>query len=82
MFGFSQMPKPALVGYWENWSDLRLNEINDSYNVIQLAFATTKIGSEYDMEFNITPIYNSVEDFILDLDFLHENNRKVILRIG
>ena len=34
-----QMPKPALVGYWENWGTMRLTDIHENYNVIQLAFA-------------------------------------------
>lgn len=66
LVSFGQMPKPALVGYWENWNTMKLTEIHDNYTVIQIAFATTKGSSLYDMEFNLPWGYSKV-DFLTDI---------------
>lgn len=77
----SQLPDKCLVGYWQNWSPLKLSEIHPNYNVVQLAFATTKTGTDYDMEFNLPSAYTK-QKFIEDLDLLHSQNKKIILSIG
>ena len=30
---FAQLPSKVLVGYWENWGNLRLKDVDDRYNV-------------------------------------------------
>ncbi len=76
-----QIPKPALVGYWENWGNLKLTEVHDHYNVIQLAFATTRGGSLYNMEFNL-PYNYSKTSFIRDAQELQKNGKVLILSMG
>ena len=78
---FSQIPNPCLVGYWQNWSPMKLSEIHTNYNVIQLAFATTKTGTDYDMEFNLPSNYSKTA-FLADVDLLHGQGKKIILSIG
>ena len=39
----SQLPNPAIVGYWENWSDgkfIYFSDIDPRYNVIMVSFAS------------------------------------------
>ena len=81
VFFGQQIPKPALVGYWENWGNLKLTEVHDNYNVIQLAFATTKGSSLYNMEFNL-PYHYSKTAFIRDAQELQRNGKVVILSMG
>ena len=81
LFSMAQMPKPALVGYWENWGNMKLTGIHENYTVIQLAFATTKDSSLYDMQFN-RPWWYSKVDFLADIDSLHQEHKVVILSLG
>jgi chitinase len=55
--------------------------VHPNYNVIQLAFATTKTGTDYDMEFNLPSGYTKTQ-FLTDIDALHNQNKKIILSIG
>lgn len=77
----AQFPNPSLVGYWQNWSSMKLSEIHPNYNVIELAFATTKSGTDYDMEFNLPYGYSKTE-FLKDIDDLHADGKVIILSIG
>ena len=50
---YSQMPSPAMVGYWENWMDgkfLYFSEIDPRYNVIMVSFASHKNGHDYELD--------------------------------
>jgi len=78
---FAALPQRVLVGYWQNWSPMTLTEIHSAYNVIQLAFATTKVGSDCDMEFHI-PYPYTVETFKADIVHLQSQGKSVILSIG
>jgi chitinase len=80
-FSKGQIPKPALVGYWEVWSSMKLSEIHNNYNVIQLAFATTVGSSLYNMEFNLPNGYSKTA-FLSDIDDLHSQGKVVILSLG
>lgn len=49
-------PHPALVGYWQNWDNattplIPLDQVNATYNVVNLSFAVPSTGTTYDMEF-------------------------------
>jgi len=78
---YGGLPEKVLVGYWQNWSPLRLNEIHDAYNVIQIAFATTKNGSDSDMEFNLPSGYSKT-DFLTHIAEHQAAGHSVILSIG
>ena len=79
---FAQIPKPALVGYWQSWSkNLKLTDINSNYNVIQLAFASTVGSTLANMTFSLPSTYNKTT-FMADIDAVHVNGKKVILSIG
>ncbi len=77
----AQLPKPALVGYWESWNGMKLSAIHENYNVIQIAFATTKGSSLYDMTFALPYGYTKTQ-FLTDIDNLHAQGKVVILSIG
>ncbi len=77
----SQIPRPALVGYWENWGTMKLTDIHENYNIIQIAFATTQGSSLYDMEFN-RPYWYTKTAFIADAQTLQAEGKKIILSIG
>jgi chitinase len=78
---FAALPSRVLVGYWQNWSPMTLLEVNNAYNVIQVAFATTKAGSDSDMEFNLPYPYTPTS-FVADIATLHSQGKSVILSIG
>ncbi len=79
---FSQIPKPALVGYWQNWSsDLKLTDVHDAYNVIQIAFGTTEGSSLSKITFSL-PWNYSKSSFMTDIDILHSKGKVVILSLG
>ena len=74
----AQLPNPAMVGYWENWTGSRyvdLIDIDDRYNVIQLSFANAKTGTDYDMEFNPPWTYTE-EKFKSEIQSLQEQGKK------
>jgi len=81
LISFGQIPKPALVGYWENWGTMKLSEIHEDYTVIQIAFAVTKNSSLYDMEFNLPDGYSQTA-FLEDIESIHQEGKVVILSIG
>jgi chitinase len=79
---FSQIPKPALVGYWQNWSsDLKLTEVHDAYNVIQIAFGITEGSSISKISFSL-PWNYSKSAFMTDINILHSKGKVVLLSIG
>ncbi|MFN8143599.1 MAG: glycosyl hydrolase family 18 protein [Bacteroidia bacterium] len=81
----SQIPNPALVGYWQNWNDanapyIPLHQIDNRYNVIEIAFATPSFGTHASMQF--IPDGSTVQDFINDVHLLQSQNKKVLISIG
>ena len=83
--GFSQIPNPALVGYFHNWNTInapyiQLTSIDNRYNVIEVAFAIPKIGTDYNMEF--TPDQVSQATFISQIQTLQAQGKKVLISIG
>lgn len=79
----AQLPNPALVGYWQNWHSpnvpyVELDEIDLTYNVVNLSFAVPQSGTTYDMKF--TPYNLSSEQLISKIRTLQ--NRGVIVNIS
>jgi chitinase len=76
-------PYPALVGYWESWNNtMYLKDVDPNYNVVEVAFATTKGSSMCKMEFNYPWFYSSKTAFKADIQTLHNQGRTVLLSIG
>lgn len=80
---FAQVPSPALVGYWQNWNSpsvpyVELDEIDITYNVVNLSFAVPQAGTTYDMKF--TPYNLSSSQLISKIQTLQ--NRGVIVNIS
>lgn len=78
---FGALPDRVLVGYWQNWSDLRLPGIHGAYNVVELAFATTRDGTDYDLQFDLPSGY-ARSQFLSDIDTIHARGATVILSVG
>lgn len=84
-YGFSQIPSPALVGYFQNWNSVNapyisLSQIDSRYNVVVVAFALPASGTDYDMEF--TPQQVTSQQFISQVQGLKNQGKKVILSLG
>jgi len=82
---FSQLPNPALVGYWHNWNDgnapyIPLTQIDSRYNIIDISFAVPQPGTDYNMHF--VPDQVTQQTFISQVEALQAEGRKVIISIG
>jgi chitinase len=85
LHSFSQIPNPALVGYWHNWNDgnapyIPLNQIDSRYNIIDISFAIPQPGTDYNMQF--IPDQVSQQLFITQVEALQNEGRKVIISVG
>jgi chitinase len=81
------LSKRLLVGYWHNWggspNSLRLTQIPQAYDVINIAFAVPTTPSGATMSFRPDPsIYATTDEFIRDLDSLKRKGKKVLIAIG
>ena len=78
--------QPYLVGYWENYlssatPNFNLDETDGRYDVINVAFATARPGTEYDMEF--TPCCGTTQaEFIEQVRNLQAAGKTVNISIG
>ncbi|MEN9353629.1 MAG: hypothetical protein RL318_954, partial [Fibrobacterota bacterium] len=77
----AQLPQRVLAGYWHNWSNIPLRQVPSLYNVVVLAFAVPRDGTEYDIKFDL-PSGTSRSSFLADITTLHARGTKVILSIG
>lgn len=83
---FAQLPNPALVGYWHNWNTanapyIQLEQVDNRYNVIAVAFAVPRSGTDYDMTF--TPSGGvTVANFKTKIQTLQGQGKKVLLSVG
>ena len=83
---FAQLPNPALVGYWHNWNIasapyIQLDQVDNRYNVIAVAFAVPSSGTDYDMTF--TPSGGvTVANFKTKIQTLQGQGKKVLLSVG
>ena len=81
----AQLPNPALVGYWHNWSDVNapyipLDLVDNRYNVIEVAFAVPTSSSDMTMLF--TPDGITTNQFINKIQSVQSQGKKVFISIG
>ena len=81
----AQLPNPALVGYWHNWSDVNapyipLDLVDNRYNVIEVAFAVPTSSSDMTMLF--TPDGITTNQFINKIQSVQSQGKKVLISIG
>ena len=81
----AQLPQPALVGYFQNWSSVntpyvQLSQVDPRYNVIDVAFALPMNGTDYRMQF--VPDQVSQQTFISQMQGLQNAGKKVLISIG
>lgn len=81
----AQMPNPALIGYWQNWNNtsapyIELSEVDSRYNVINVAFALPKAGTDYYMEF--VPDKGTPKEFKSKISELKNKGKKVLISVG
>lgn len=81
----AQVPNPSLVGYFHNWNAtdapyIQLDQIDNRYNLIEVAFALPKMGTEYKMEF--VPSQTTMAQFVSEIQTLQNQGKKVLISIG
>jgi chitinase len=81
----AQLPNPALVGYWHNWSDGNapyrwIDSVDARYNVITVAFAIPV--SNTDMRMTFVPDRGTNQDFITRIQRVQATGKKVLLSVG
>jgi chitinase len=81
----TQIPNPALIGYWHNWNDvnapyIQLDAIDNRYNVIEIAFAIPTSPSDMTMLF--TPNIVSQNVLITKIQALQSQGKKILISIG
>lgn len=74
-----------LIGYWHNWNHaeapyISLNQIDDRYDIIILAFAIPSYTGNMVMEF--TPEEGNISQFISQIQALQNQGKKVLISIG
>ncbi|NBB88568.1 MAG: T9SS type A sorting domain-containing protein [Bacteroidetes bacterium] len=84
-FSYSQNEAPSLVGYWHNWNTalapyIPLDEVDERYDVISLAFAIPE--SENDMNMQFVPDRVSAEELKTQIEILKNKGKKVVLSVG
>lgn len=76
--------KRVLIGYWHNFDNgstvLKLRDVSDKYDVINVAFAEPVGGDHATMGF--VPFNASVEEFKSDIALLQSKGKKVLISIG
>ncbi|MEI8202905.1 MAG: glycosyl hydrolase family 18 protein [Bacteroidota bacterium] len=81
----SQVPMPALIGYWHNWSAtdapyIQLDQISSSYNLVEVAFAVPT--STTDMTMTFVPEVVTQQQLITSIQSLQSQSKKVLISIG
>ena len=76
---------PALVGYWHNWNAssapyIQLDQVDNRYNVIMVAFAVPVSGTTYNMSF--APYGSTQAQFIGHIQTLKSQGKRVGISIG
>ncbi|ABC27762.1 Chitinase [Hahella chejuensis KCTC 2396] len=74
----------VIVGYWHNFDNgsgfVRLPDVSPDWDVIDVAFATPKLGSHSDMEFS--PFQITPAQMKADIAAVQARGQKVIISIG
>lgn len=75
----------ALIGYWQNWGGgaapyLSLSEVDNRYNIINIAFALPRKGTNYDMAFE--PQFTSSFDLKDEIFSLQKKRKKILISLG
>lgn len=74
----------VFVGYWENWQGesgdtwIPLNDVNDKYNVLIVAFPTVLSDGTVTM----TGLEGSLNPSVADVALAHSRGKKVLISIG
>jgi chitinase len=81
----AQIPDPALVGYWHNWNTanapyIPLDKVDSRYNVINVAFAVPRSGTDYQMEF--APSRGTPTEFVAQIQNEQNRGRKILISMG
>ena len=82
---FAQLPAPALIGYWQNWQDanspyIQLDQVDNRYNIIDVAFAVPGFGTDYRMEF--IPDQVTLNTLHTQVQNLQSMGKKVLISAG
>ncbi len=80
----AQLPNPAIVGYWENWTgsrSIKLKDIDPRYNVVCVAFGHHDTKTDYNIILNMPAGYNKAT-YKSEIKGLQAEGRKVILSLG
>lgn len=81
---YAQLPSNVLVGYLENWNNLRMSQADSRYNVFCLAFAydppVNTVG--YDIQFTLPSGYANDAALMTDIDLMHSQGKRVLLSLG
>ncbi|MBL6445624.1 T9SS type A sorting domain-containing protein [Fulvivirga sp. 29W222] len=85
--GGGDLPKRLMVGYWHNFNNgsgtLKLRDVSDKWDVINIAFAEPSTPSGSNMTFTPDPaIYPSIQEFKDDVALLKSRGKKVLISIG
>ena len=84
---FGQLPNPAMVGYWENWTAgnfVYFSEVDPRYNVIMISFASYKGGNDYELNFVPEPgkYWQDTTLFQNEMIQLQSEGKKIFMSIG
>ncbi len=83
--GENLLPKNVLVGYWHNWDNVQApllapEKLHPAYNVINIAFAVPRAGTDYDMYFH--PLVIKKDDFKQRIKQMQSDGKKVLISLG
>lgn len=79
------LPERVLIGYWHNWENaaapfLAPEKVHQAYNVINIAFATPRNNTDFDIYFH--PLIIKKDDFKSRIKSIQSQGKKVLLSIG
>ena len=85
LYQFTLAQSPVLIGYWHNWNDsnapyIALDQIDNRYNVVCVSFAVPTSASDMNMLF--IPDGTTQAHFIMQIQTLQNQGKKVLLSIG
>jgi len=80
------LPDRILVGYWHNWGGslaLRLSQVPEEYDVVNIAFATPTTPAGATMQFSpAVSMYSGPQQFRAEVAALQARGVKVLISIG